>query len=212
MLWRAVPCCAVLCPAAIINRKVFVRMSHAERCHYDAFVERLVTQSIITLQHHSISSSSSSSGDGGPSSSSSSSSSGISSPVLPAHLAAIAYGMAVLGARSEALAAAVVEASMPLLQPGADTGNTSAAAEAAAAATGSLYTGAAGGSSSSNTSSLSVGSVAPSAAAAAAGGGVALWGAGEIACLLWGLGTVGAQLPSSWLQDMQEVSRDLMPR
>jgi hypothetical protein len=192
----------VLCPAAIINRKVFVRMSHAERCHYDAFVERLVTQSIITLQHHS------------SSSSSSSSSNGISSPVLPAHLAAIAYGMAVLGARSEALAAAVVEASMPLLQPGADTGNTSAAAEAAAAAaaTGSLYTGAAGGSSSSNTSSLSVGSVAPSAAAAAAGGGVAMWGAGEAASLLWGLGTVGAQLPSSWLQDMQEVSRDLMPR
>jgi hypothetical protein len=39
-----------------------------------------------------------------------------------------------------------------------------------------------------------------------------VWGAGEVASLLWGLGTVGAQPPSLWLQAMQEVSRELMPR
>jgi len=197
-----VSCCAVLCCAAIINRKVFVRMSHAERCHYDAFVERLLQHSTLTLQQHTTSSSNSSS-SASPARTSASKSSSVAvptSPVLPGHLAAIAYGMAVLGTRSESLTAAVIAASAELLSAAAadsseaagDSGTGSAPGAAAAASQGS------GGS----------GVVDRSAAA----GGVAVWGPGEVSSLLWGLGTVGATPPADWLQDVLTVSRELLPR
>jgi hypothetical protein len=207
-------CCVC---AAVINRKVFVRMSHAERCHYDAFIERLAAQSITTLQIYSSddtastapssSSNSSSLPPVGYASSSRSSAGGRSSidadaaagsinrPVLPANLAATAYGMAVLGVRNEQLAAAVVEACAGLL--------TQAANAAAAAADGmsSSWDASVSGSSSNAAGRSSTG---------AAGGGV--WGPGEVSSLMWGLGTVGYSPPAEWLQDMQAVSRELMPR
>jgi hypothetical protein len=212
VLCCAVLCCAVLCfvCAAIINRKVFIRMSHAERCHYDAFIDKLAAQSITTLQIYSsdgtastapgsssslppvvyANSSSSSRTDAGAAAGSI-----ISSPVMPAHLAATAYGMAVLGVRSEQLAAAVVEASAGLLAQAAD---------AAAAAADGMSSG--GDVSVSGSSS----SAAGGSSTAAAGAGV--WGPGEVSSLMWGLGTVGYSPPTEWLQDMQSVSRELMPR
>jgi hypothetical protein len=220
-------CCGVLwcgvSSAAIINRKVFVRMSNAERCHYDAFIERLVAQSILTLQHHSNTSSSStgsgssippviqpnssprtgsSSSSGWPSRRRSEGSSGVTSPVLPAHLAAVAYGMAVLGARSEPLAAAVVEASAGLL---AQAAQEAAAAPAVLGPTGTSTAQAADSSGAGASSSQASG---PVAAASGVGG----WGGAEVSSLMWGLGTVGHCPPAAWLQDMQAVSKELMPR
>lgn len=192
-------------------------MSHAERCHYDVFIEKLVAQSITTLQTYSSNSTASSSSGGGSSlppvvypSSSRSSSAGsrsrsdsgvaavsLNSPVMPAHLAATAYGMAVLGARSEQLAAAVVEASARLLAQAAD-----------ATAGGMSSSGQDAGVSGSSSSAAGESSTPAGAAA----GGIGVWGPGEVSSLMWGLGTVGYSPPAEWLQDMQAVSRELMPR
>lgn len=228
----AMVCRAVAC-AAIINRKVFVRMSHAERCHYDAFIERLVAQSIVTLQHHRTTTSSRSTGSSSSSSSippviqpssrpptGSSSSSGwssrhrsdgsssVTSPALPAHLAAVAYGMAVLGARSERLAAAVVEASAGLLAQAAQE----AAAAAAPAALGATSTSMAQAADGSGAGASSGSSGQTSGPVAAGSSGVGGWGGAEVSSLMWGLGTVSYCPPAEWLQDMQAVSKELMPR
>lgn len=168
----------------IVNRKAFVRMSHAERCHYDAFVDELMQQSCSILAYHT------------------SSTSRPSHTILPSHLAAVVYSMAVLGAQSEQLAAAVTAAAAGSLQQAAAAAADEAAATVAAPADAAT-------------------AAPPSAAATAAAAVVAArepstaiagWTAADVSSLMWGLGTLGHTPPPAWLHDMLALSRQLLPR
>jgi hypothetical protein len=109
--------------------------------------------------------------------------------------------MAVLGARSEALAGALIAAAAEPLRQAAEAAEAAEAAAATAAA-----------------------------AAAAAGDGadlpaadIAGWRPADVSSLLWGLGTLSGSAaaaadaaaprpPAGWLADMTTLSRQLLPR
>lgn len=192
---RCLSCCAA---AGMISRKVFVRMSQAERVHYDLFIEQLVEQTGSSIATHcssssapGSSSSSSSLGDRRPSSSSSIQQGG---GCLPSHCAVTAYGMAVLGVSSPDLAAAVAHASGLLLRRAA------AAAIAEQQSAGQPDAG-------QQSSSTAAGSAVPVAAVNVAG-----WSPADIASLLWGLGTLGHTPPRQWLDDAATVSQHMLAR
>lgn len=178
----------MLIDTGIISRKVFTRMSHAERINYDIFVEQLVQQTILSINLSCSSSSNSSS----------------SSDCSPSQLAATVYGSAVLGVSSTELITAVLQATVVSL--------SQAAAEVQAAAdserTGMLQTGA---TFNNRQQQQQPSPATPPPAGSAAD--VCGWGPSEVASLMWGLGTLGGQRPDpQWLEHMTTVSGQIMSR
>jgi cytoskeletal protein RodZ len=196
---------ALLSLPGIVNRKVFVRMSQAERVHYDLFIERLVQQTTASVTSSCSSSDSSSRASSNSKAGSKRPSSGSrgSTMCTPSHLAATAYGMAVLGVSSPPLAAAVEQASAALLQQAA------AAVSAAASEAAVQQPPAAAAASEEEAEGVSS---AAAAAAAVAAAEVCGWTPADVASLLWGLGMLRHCPSQQWLQDVTTVSQHMLAR